>query len=59
MRQYFNKTCCESLILSLKMIFKASLNDIIFPDDWKEGNSVPAHKKDLKNMFARNISCDN
>ena len=41
------------------MIFKTSLNDIVFPDDWKEGNIVPVPKKDLKNMFVLNIYCDN
>ena len=41
----------ESLVLPLKMIFQAALNDGVFPDDWKKGNIVPIHKKDLKTML--------
>ena len=34
------------------MIFEAALNDGgVFPDDWKKGNIVPIHKKDLKTML--------
>ena len=43
--------CGESLALPLKMIFEAALNDGVFPDDWKKGNIVPVHKKDLKTML--------
>ena len=43
--------CCESLALPLKMIFEAALNDGVFPDDWKKGNIVPVHEKDLKTML--------
>ena len=45
------KMCGESLALPLKMIFEAALNDGVFPDDWKKGNIVPVHKKDLKTML--------
>ena len=38
----------ESLALHLKMIFQAALNDRVIPDEWKKGNIVPVHKKDLK-----------
>ena len=40
------KMCGESLALPLKMIFEA-----VFPDDWKKGNIVPVHKKNLKTML--------
>ena len=43
--------CCESLALPLKMIFEAALNDGVFPDDWKKGNIVPVHERDLKTML--------
>ena len=29
------------------------------PDDLKERNIVVVYKKNLKNMFARNVFCDN
>ena len=45
------KTCGESLVLTLKMIFEVALNDGAFPDDWRKGNIVPVHKKDLKTML--------
>ena len=38
----------ESLALPLKMIFDVTLNNGVFPDDWKKRNSVPVQKKDLK-----------
>ena len=41
------KMCGESLVLPLKIIFEAALNDDVFPDDWKKGNIVPVYKKDL------------
>ena len=33
------------------MIFEAALNDGVFSNDWKKGNIVPVHKKDLKTML--------
>ena len=45
------KLCEVSLALNLKMIFEAALNDSVFPDDWKKGNIVPVHRKDLKPML--------
>ena len=33
------------------MIFEAAFNDGVFPDDWKKGNIVPVHKKDLETML--------
>ena len=35
----------ESLVLTLKMLFQAALNDAVFPDDGKKGNI------DIKNML--------
>ena len=37
------KMCVESLTLP---IFEAALNGGFSPDDWKQGNIVPVHKKD-------------
>ena len=45
------KLCGLSLALNLKIIFEAALNDSVFPDDWKKGNIVPVHRKDLKTML--------
>ena len=33
------------------MIFEAASNDIVFPDDWKKGNIVLVHKKDIKTLL--------
>ena len=44
------KVCEESLAVLLKITFEAVLNDGIFPDDWKKGNIVPAHKADQKTI---------
>ena len=30
------------------MLFQAALNDGVFPDDWKKGNIISVHKKDVK-----------
>ena len=43
--------CGDTLAFPLKMIFEAVLNDGVFPNDWKNGNIVPVHKKDLKTML--------
>ena len=43
--------CGELLVLPLKMIFEAALNNGIFLNDCKKGNIVPVHKKDLKTML--------
>ena len=43
--------CGESVALLLKLIFEAALNGGVFPGDWKKGNIVPVHKKDLKTML--------
>ena len=40
--------CGKSLASHLKMIFEAVLNDVIFPDGWKEDDIVPVHKKGPK-----------
>ena len=45
------KMRAKPLVLTLKMIFEAALNNGVFPDDWKKGNIVPLHKKNLKNML--------
>ena len=45
------KMCGGTLAFPLKMIFEAVLNDGVFPNDWKNGNILPVHKKDLKTML--------
>ena len=47
------KMCSEWLALPFKMIFEAALNDVVFSNDWKKGNIVPVHKKDLMNRYNR------
>ena len=45
------QVCGELLTLPLKIIFEATVNDGVFPDDWKKGNTVLFDKKDFKNML--------
>ena len=42
----------ELLAPPLQMIFEAVLNDGAFPDDWKKGNIIPAHKISLLTICA-------
>ena len=45
------KMCSEWVALPFKIIFEAALNGGVFSNDWKKGNIVPVHKKDLKTML--------
>ena len=45
------KICKESVTIPLKIIFEESLKKGIFPDIWKKGNIVPAHKKEDKTLL--------
>ena len=42
------KLCNDSITIPLKIIFEESLKKGIFPDMWKKGNIIPAHKKATK-----------
>ena len=43
--------CNKTLVYPLKLIFKASTQEGVFPDCWKKANVVPIHKKESKNLF--------
>ena len=45
------KLCNDSITIPLKIIFEESLKKVIFPDMWKKGNIIPAHKKDDKTLI--------
>ena len=45
------KLCNDSITIPLKIIFEESLKKGIFPDMWKKGNIIPAHKKDDKTLI--------
>ena len=45
------KMCNKTLVYPLKLIFKASTQEGVFPDCWKKANVVPIHKKESKNLF--------
>ena len=45
------KVCYESATIHLKIIFEESLKKVIFPDKWKKGNIIPAHKKEDKTLI--------
>ena len=42
------KTCNQTVTIPLKIIFEESLKKLIFPDIWKDGNIIKAHKKEDK-----------
>ena len=43
--------CNKTLVYPLKLIFKASIQEDVFPDCWKKANVVPIHKKESKNLL--------
>ena len=45
------KTCGESIIFPMKLIFKSVINEGVLPEDWKKSNVVPIHKKESKNLI--------
>ena len=45
------KICNEAVTIPLKIIFEGSLKKGIFPDIWKKGNIIPAHKKEDKTLI--------
>ena len=46
------KHCSDSLSFPLSILFNKSYRTSTFPDDWKNANVVPIHKKGLKNDVA-------
>ena len=45
------KTCGNSILFPLKLIFKSMINEGVFPEDWKKSKVVPIHKKESKNVI--------
>ena len=45
------KVCDKPLVYLLKRIFKASIQEGVFPDCWKKVNVVPINKKQSKNLL--------
>ena len=39
------------MALPLKLLFKTTLEEGTFPEDWKKSNVVPIHKKQFKNLI--------
>ena len=48
------KICNKTLVYPLKLIFKASFQEDVFPDCGKKANVVPIHKKESKNLLKNN-----
>ena len=44
------KICNESVTILLKVIFKESLKNGVFPEVWKKANVVPVHKNEDKRL---------
>ena len=42
--------CGNSIIAPLKLLFESAIKSGHFPDSWKQGNIVPVHKKESKNL---------
>ena len=45
------KVCGESILKPLEIIFKSCIENGQFSNEWKEGNVVPVHKKDYKQVL--------
>ena len=45
------KMCDKTLVSPLKLIFRASIQEGVFPDCWKKANVVPIHKKESRNFL--------
>ena len=43
--------CDRTLLYPLKHVFKASIEEDVFPYYWKKANVVPIHKKEIKNLL--------
>ena len=44
------KMCDKTLVYPLKLIFKASIQEDVFPDCFKKANVIPIQKKENKNI---------
>ena len=44
------KMCEQTISTPLIIIFKKAILTGIYPDNWKKGNIVPVHKKEMKNL---------
>ena len=45
------KICDKTFVYPLKLIFKASIQEGVFPDCWKKASAVPIKKKESKNLL--------
>ena len=45
------KICDSSIVKTLSIIYRNSLNSGIFPNNWKRSNIVPVHKKGNKQLI--------
>ena len=45
------KMCDKTLVCPLKLIFKVSFQEGVFPDCYKKSDVVPIHKKENKNLL--------
>ena len=50
------KICCDSICVTLEMIFKQALLTGVFPSKWKKGNIAPIHKKGDKHKILKIIN---
>ena len=45
------KMCDKPIVYPLKLIFRASIQEGVFPDCRKKANVVPIHKRESKNLL--------
>ena len=43
--------CGKEITLTLQLLLKSTLEEGIFPDDWKKSNVVPVHKTKSTNLI--------
>ena len=42
------QSCGKSIALPIKLLFKTIFEEGTFPEDWKENNDTPVHKKSAR-----------
>ena len=45
--------CGDTIVPPFRKIFRSAINSGHFPETWKNGNIIPVHKKDNKNLVKK------
>ena len=49
------KLCSKTIVIPSKLLFRSTLEEGVFPDDWKKTNVVPIHKKKSLKTWLKKI----